>query len=87
MDQDHFWGCPECPRDRGPDNVYNAGQAHRGACHAHRTTWLLGFNLFSGWREETEQEQRERWREIEDYRAVDLPPVQPAGNLGKPCPF
>jgi len=68
---DRFWGCPECPPSRGPDAIYNAGKAHRAACHTHRTTWLLGSNLFSAWREESEQEQRDRWREIEDYRDLD----------------
>jgi hypothetical protein len=71
MTTDHFHGCPECPPERDPDNIYNAGKAHRAACHVHRTTWYLGSNLFSGWRHETEAEQRERWREIEGYRDVE----------------
>jgi hypothetical protein len=36
----------------------------------HRTSWLLGSNLFSAWRDETEDEQRERYQEIADYRDV-----------------
>lgn len=75
---DHFHGCPHCPPERGPDNVYNEGRHHTGACHEHRTTWDLGSNLFSSWRQETEAEQRERWREIENYTAVnDRPRQQP----------
>jgi hypothetical protein len=68
--EDHFHGCPQCPPGIGPDDVYNAGRTHRGACHQHRTIWLLGSNLFDHWREETEQEQRERYREIEGYTDV-----------------
>lgn len=71
-DPHHFHGCPECPPSKGPDNIYNAGRAHRAACHTHRMSWLLGSNLFSSWRNETEAEQRERFREIEDYE--DLTP-------------
>jgi len=32
--------------------------------------WTIGTNLFSGWRDETEAEQREKWRRIEDYEQV-----------------
>jgi hypothetical protein len=72
----HFHRCPHCPPSKGPDDIYNAGKAHRAACHQHKTTWHLGSNLFSSWRNETEAEQRKRWREIEDY--ADLTPPRPA---------
>jgi hypothetical protein len=65
-----FHGCPECPLERGPHDIYNAGKNHRGACHDHRTTWHIGSNLLSSWRHETEAEQRDRYREIEGYREV-----------------
>ncbi len=71
VEPDHFHGCPQCPTTRGPDGIYNAGRLHRGACHTHRTTWMLGSGLFSSWRDETEAQQRERYREIEDYADVD----------------
>lgn len=68
----HFLhGCPECPVSRGPEDIYNAGKGHRAACHTHKTTWFLGSNLFSSWRYETEQGQRDRYREIEDYASFD----------------
>ena len=70
-DNAHFWGCPMCPRSQPPDDVYNAGRTHIGVCHQHRIGWRLGANLFSSWKDETEQQQRERYREIEDYRRVD----------------
>ena len=66
-----FHGCPQCPPDRGPDDIYHAGKAHRAACHEHRTTWCLGANLLDSWKHETEAEQRTRWREIEGYACVD----------------
>jgi hypothetical protein len=71
----HFHGCPQCPPERGPDDIYNAGSSRIAACHEHRTTWYLGSNLLS-WRDETEDYQRRRWREIEDY--ADVGPLLPA---------
>jgi hypothetical protein len=67
----HWWGCPHCPKTKGPDDVYNAGSTHVAACHTHRTTWRLGSNLFSSWKGETEAYQRERYREIEGYARID----------------
>jgi hypothetical protein len=68
----HFHGCPECSPERGPDDVYNAGKSHRGACHTHKTSWWLGSNLLSGWRDETEADQRERWCEMDGYQDVAI---------------
>ena len=78
---DHFHGCPLCPESRGPENVYDAGKAHIGACHRHRTAWNLGSNLISSWRDTLAEcggdwdamlaAQRERFREIEGYRRVE----------------
>jgi hypothetical protein len=44
--------------------------AHWFVCHEHKVMWTIGTNLFSGWRDETEAEQREKWRRIEDYEQV-----------------
>ena len=66
-----FHGCPECPLEKGPDDIYNAGKTHRAVCHEHKTSWLLGSNLFDSWKSETEPEQRERYRQIEDYTDLD----------------
>lgn len=80
IERDHFHGCPHCPESRGPDNVYDAGKLHRGACHEHGTTWVIGINLLSSWRntldeadgdwDEMLRRQRERYREIEKYEDV-----------------
>lgn len=79
--QDSFHGCPQCPKHKGPDNVYDAGRLHRGACHKHRTSWVIGANLLSSWRttleeadwdsDETLRRQRERYLEIEGYEDLD----------------
>ena len=60
-------GCPKCGRN---DGQFNAGPAHWFVCHEHKVMWTFGTNLFSGWRDETEAEQREKWRRIEDYEEV-----------------
>jgi hypothetical protein len=65
-----FHGCPECLFERGPEDIYNVGKAHRAACHTHRTSWFLGSNLIGGWKAETEAKQRERFRELAGYRDV-----------------
>lgn len=66
----HFWGCPHCPKSKGAEDIYNAGRTNIGVCHTHRTNWILGENLISTWKDETEDEQRERYREIEEYERV-----------------
>jgi hypothetical protein len=65
---DYFGGCPKCGRN---DGLFNAGRAHWFVCHEHKVMWTVGTNLFSGWRDETEAEQREKWRRIEDYEEVN----------------
>jgi hypothetical protein len=47
----YFGGCPICRRF---DNCLNVGLAHWYCCHAHRTRWCVGRNLFSSWRHEDE---------------------------------
>ncbi len=53
--QHYFGGCPECG---GQDGYTNVGKAHWAFCIAHRTMWCIGWNLFSSWQYETEDEQR-----------------------------
>jgi hypothetical protein len=44
--------CPMCGRN---DGYLNIGRGHWFLCHAHRTKWFIGSNLFSSWREEDEE--------------------------------
>ena len=51
-------GCPECGEMTGYRNI---GCRHWGYCDAHKTAWPIGSNLFSGWRNEAEDDwQRNR---------------------------
>ena len=60
---EYFGGCPEC----GENNGYlNVNRSHWSVCDAHRTKWLIGENLFSAWRDETEAE----WQRNEERLAI-----------------
>jgi hypothetical protein len=67
----YFGGCPSCHKT---DGYVNIGRVHWFVCDAHRTRWSAGSNLFSCWRDETEeiwQKNHERfgpYREVEPYR-------------------
>jgi hypothetical protein len=58
---DYFGVCPICHKC---DGYANAGRSHRCYCKEHKTSWCIGANLFSDWREQTEEEQRQIWDEI-----------------------
>lgn len=57
-DDAYFGTCPQCGKS---DGFMNDGADHWGVCVAHGVKWYVGSNLFSGWRDEPE-EQRERNR-------------------------
>jgi hypothetical protein len=60
--QDDYFGlCPYCHK---MDGYANAGRSHRAYCKEHRVSWLIGANLFSDWRDQTEEEQRAIWEDI-----------------------
>lgn len=67
----HFGGCPECPTDRGPDNLYHAGKANIGACHRHRTKWWVGSGLVSTPETIEEQEARYVRDGLPDYKRIE----------------
>jgi hypothetical protein len=58
---DYFGVCPTCGRN---DGYINIGRGHWFYCSKHRVKWYFGSNLFSSWREQTEDEQRETYDEL-----------------------
>jgi len=44
----YFGGCPHCG---GNDGYANVGRSHWFFCKAHKTSWCIGANLFSSWRD------------------------------------
>src|SRR5262249_53662843 len=57
----HFGGCPICHKYDGHANV---GRSHVFYCKEHKKAWNVGSNLFSGWADQTEEEQRRIWDKI-----------------------
>ena len=68
--QDHFGVCSACGKN---DGFVNIGRGHWFFCKGHRVQWYVGDNLFSSWRQETEEEQRRRYDELglEDFQIIE----------------
>lgn len=57
----HFGVCPICHKTEG---YLNVGNDHWFLCHAHKTKWVVGANLFSSAMDETPEQQREEQEKI-----------------------
>lgn len=60
-------GCPRCGVLTG---VRNIGRDHWGFCTRHRFCWLIGSNLYSGWRDETDADWKRNAEFLAKYRTV-----------------
>jgi hypothetical protein len=78
---EHFGVCPICHKT---DGFANAGKSHRFYCRKHRVSWGVGSNLFSSWRNQTEEEQRRIWNEIGLNDFEDVEPHHPV-TLRRVC--
>ena len=58
---DYFGVCPECGKS---DGYINIARAHWFYCAAHKINWCVGWNLFSSWQYETEDQQRETYERL-----------------------
>jgi hypothetical protein len=65
---DYFGGCPVCGKT---DGCLNFGRDHWYVCHAHKKRWLIGSNLFSGWKKETEAKWAANAALLEGYDEVE----------------
>ena len=63
----YLGGCPECG---GNDGYLNVGRGHVMVCATHRVRWSGGYNLFSSWEGETEDQQRAAFERVADFRVV-----------------
>ena len=72
MNDDYFGVCPICHKT---DGYVNVGRTHVFYCKEHKVSWCAGANLFSTWRYETEEEQREAWDKIglDAFERIDKP--------------
>jgi hypothetical protein len=64
----HFGGCPHCGKTEGYMNVRSC---HWFVCDAHKVCWSPAANIFSDWRQETEEVWRENARKLTAYREVE----------------
>ncbi len=63
-----FGGCPYCG---GYDVFLNIGRDHWIICRTHQVKWHIGSNLFSNWRNETEEQWLRNSYELAGYREVE----------------
>ena len=67
QDGGYFGWCPHC---KNADGYLNVGRGHWYYCDVHKTRWWIGSNLFSSWRFETEDEQRQKY-EAKDFGSYE----------------
>ena len=84
-----FGGCPYCG---GYDRILNIERDHWGMCRTHQVKWDIGSNLFSNWRDETEERWLRNTYELAGYREVEsvFPSELPdpiSGSSAKIIPF
>ena len=77
---EYFGGCPHCGKN---DGYLNVGREHWFVCHQHRATWWAGSNLFSAWRDETEDDWRKNEGRMHDYEVVE--PIYPEQKFCRRC--
>jgi hypothetical protein len=65
---EEFGGCPTCGLS---DGYANNGREHWFYCRAHGVRWFAGENLFSGWRDETDDERVTARRMLAPLRVVE----------------
>jgi hypothetical protein len=65
----YFGFCPACHKT---DGFVNASSSHLFICKEHKKYWLVGYNLFSYWKNQTEAEQRKIWQEagLDDFENI-----------------
>jgi hypothetical protein len=68
--QSYYWGvCPEC--GRLPDKWLNVGANHWLVCLDHEVRWRVGANLFSDWKDETEDIHQVNAEFLSTFRVVE----------------
>ena len=64
----------------------NTGREHWAYCDEHKTKWIVGSNLFSSWREQTEEDWSANAKYLADYREIVPPhvavPTVPDSEIG-----
>lgn len=81
VETDHYdGGCPVCG---GVDGMANVGRTHWYYCLEHKKKWSPGANLYSGWRNQSEEEQRRIYDEIGLSGFEEVVPLFPKEDPNK----
>lgn len=71
----HFGACPACYAEQGlgvgAPLCLNIKSGHFMVCDTHRVFWFVGSNLFSSWRDETEEMWQRNAQTLDSYREVE----------------
>ena len=68
-DPSEWGGCPKCHRNDGYLNTNR--RDHFFICHRHKVKWCIGSNLFSAWRDMSDQELTLQHMKLAGYREVE----------------
>ena len=66
--EDALGGCPDCGK---LEQYLNVGREHWGFCDTHKTKWCIGSNLFSCWRNETEEDWAKNRAQLAPYKTIE----------------
>jgi hypothetical protein len=64
----YFGDCPHCLKSNG---ILNVGRNHFGVCDEHKVFWWIGSNVFSGWKDETEEEWQRNEEKLSGFTRVE----------------
>jgi len=67
-DSTRFGCCPVC---HNPGEIANIRKSHWMACSAHRLCWYVGMNLFSCWRDESEEIWERNAEMLDTFQEVE----------------
>jgi hypothetical protein len=75
-----FGLCPVC---RKTDGYMNVGSGHWFMCIKHKNRWFIGSNLFSSWKDETEEEQQDEFYQLGFGDFADVEPYYHPAMAGR----
>jgi hypothetical protein len=65
---EHFGACPQCLKT---DGCYHVGRDEWFVCHERKVKWHVGSNLFSCWRDMTEEQFEANFKMLAGYREIE----------------
>jgi hypothetical protein len=63
-----FGNCPVCGKNPACRNI---GRDHYFYCDEHKIAWCVGSNLFSSWRDESEDDWQHNRAKLADFKIID----------------